>query len=156
MSDPKQQRLNVLITLVKVYDLGIELNLGLDTFASYGFDNIALGYPESGNTASQTHQVIAVGGDPKYYLGVIGVNPQATNFSDLNNPQDSFLSSLRNHNQIPSLAWSYTAGGKPKIFDVDSSLHKHRVLTYNEQLPIVRSAEDLMFGSCLPRPQCRI
>jgi hypothetical protein len=43
-------------------------------------------------------------------LGVFALGTQPTNFSDFNNPQPSFIWSLRNQTIIPSLSYGYSAG----------------------------------------------
>lgn len=43
-------------------------------------------------------------------LGVLGLGPKPTNFSDFNDPQPSFMHSLRNQSLIPSLSCGYYAG----------------------------------------------
>jgi hypothetical protein len=43
-------------------------------------------------------------------LGAFGLSPKPVNFSDFNDPQPSFLWSLRNHTLIPSQSYGYTAG----------------------------------------------
>lgn len=43
-------------------------------------------------------------------FGMFGLGPKPTNFSDFNDPQPSFLWSLRNQSLIPSLSFSYSAG----------------------------------------------
>lgn len=48
----------------------------------------------------------------EFYLGVLGVNPQPTNFTDFNDPQPSYLNLLKKQNDIPSLSYSYTAGAQ--------------------------------------------
>ncbi len=43
-------------------------------------------------------------------LGVLGLGPKPTNFSDFNDPQPSFMHSLKNQSLIPSLSCGYYAG----------------------------------------------
>jgi hypothetical protein len=55
-----------------------------------------------------------------FYLGSLSLNPRPNNFTDFNNPIPSFMQGLKNSaTPIPSLSWSYTAGGfnlAPKVF----------------------------------------
>lgn len=94
-----------------MWDLGLEMNLGLDSTASFGFDTVVLGWQGSG-LPSATHMVIANLGVDTYWLGNFGLNPQPTNFSNYNDPQRSFMTAMRNTETIPSLAWAYTAGNQ--------------------------------------------
>jgi hypothetical protein len=43
-------------------------------------------------------------------LGVFGLGPQPTNFSDYNDPKPSYMWSLKNQSLIPSLSFGYSAG----------------------------------------------
>jgi len=43
-------------------------------------------------------------------LGIFGLGPKPTNFSDFNQPQPSYLWSLKNQSLIPSLSFGYSAG----------------------------------------------
>lgn len=43
-------------------------------------------------------------------LGVFGLGPIPTNFSDFNDPQPSYMYSIKNQSLIPSLSYGYTAG----------------------------------------------
>jgi len=45
-----------------------------------------------------------------FMIGVFGLGPKPTNFSDFNDPQPSYMWSLKNQSLIPSLSYSYTAG----------------------------------------------
>jgi hypothetical protein len=45
-----------------------------------------------------------------FMLGVFALGTKPTNFSDFNEPQLSFLWSLRNQSLIPSLSYGYSAG----------------------------------------------
>ena len=94
-----------------IWNLGLEANLGLDTYANFGFDTVTLGWQGSGlPTVART--VIANVGVNDFWLGTFGLNPQSTNFSTFNEPQLSFISQLKNNNTIPSLAYGYTAGNQ--------------------------------------------
>ncbi|KAI9668763.1 MAG: hypothetical protein M1831_000832 [Alyxoria varia] len=114
---------NESITWIKdsSYELVAETNLGLDSTGIYGWDDITLGWQGSGGP-SENHQVIAAVADPKYWLGVFGLDPRPSNFSDFNSGQPSFLDSLKKHNKIPSLSWAYTAGAYYRQNHVPGSL----------------------------------
>lgn len=86
-----------------------ESYLGLGGNAYYGFETINLGLPGSG-MPTVSNQVVAGFGTNDFWLGSLGLSPIPFNFTDLNDPQPSLLSTLRNESLIPSLSWAYTAG----------------------------------------------
>lgn len=94
--------------------------LGYSGNAYYGYDSITLGWPGQGTgLPSITHQVVAGIATPDFYLGSLGLSPIPMNFSSLNDPQPSMLSTLRNKSVIPSSSWGYTAGAfyqQPPVF----------------------------------------
>lgn len=92
-----------------IWTLGLEDNLGLDTTAYFGFDTVTLGWQGSGLPTAE-HMVIANLAVNTYWFGQFGLNPQGTNFSNFNDPQQSFMTAMKNNNTIPSLSWAYTAG----------------------------------------------
>jgi Eukaryotic aspartyl protease len=53
---------------------------------------------------------------------MLGLNPRPTNFTDLNHPQTSYVSLLKEQNYIPSLSYSYTAGAQYRPRTVLGSL----------------------------------
>ena len=94
-----------------VYNLGIEDNLGLDTNADYGFDTVTLGWQGSGGPTVE-HAIVTESAVYIYMLGLLGLDPQPTNFTTFNDPQPSFLQQLSDSNQIPVLGYGYTAGAQ--------------------------------------------
>jgi hypothetical protein len=68
------------------YDLALESNLGIAA---------------SAGIATQD-----------FFMGLFGVTPRPTNFSNFNSPQASIMQTLQNKSLIPSLSWSYTAGAR--------------------------------------------
>lgn len=72
---------------------------------------MALGVSNATKGPSLDTQVVA-GIDQNYWLsmGMFGLGQEPTNFTNLNNPHPSFLSTLKQRDIIPSLSWSYTAG----------------------------------------------
>jgi hypothetical protein len=91
------------------YLLGLESNLGLSDSGMFGSDTVALGWQGSGEP-TLNHQVVAGIATTDFWLGQFGLTPRPTNFTDFNNPQPSFVQTLKNRSIIPSLSWSYTAG----------------------------------------------
>ena len=75
----------------------------------YGHEIISLGYPGSGGP-TLTQQVVAQIAAPDFFLGAFGLDPAPSNFTNLNDPQPSFLWTLASKSMIPSLSWAYTAG----------------------------------------------
>lgn len=106
------------------FELGIEENLlGRQVYGDYGWDIISLGWPGSkGPTVN--HSVVAGIGDTHFtWLGVLGLNPLPINFENMKNePQASFIQSLKNQGDIPSLSWAYTAGAPYQLNSVYGSL----------------------------------
>lgn len=94
-----------------IWQLGLEENLGLDNTAAYGFDTVTLGWQGSGLPTAD-HIVITNLGVDAFWLGLFGLNPKPTNFSNYNDPQESFMTKLYDNNTIPSLTWAYTAGNQ--------------------------------------------
>ncbi|KAH7083520.1 peptidase aspartic [Paraphoma chrysanthemicola] len=107
-----------------IYELGIEENLlGRIVNGDYGIDSVTLGYPGGGG-ATVSRSVIAGIGDTHFtWLGVLGLNPRPVNFSTTPNaPKTSFVQSLKDQGDIPSLAWAYTAGARYKSKPIFGSL----------------------------------
>ncbi len=91
------------------YDLVLQSNLGYAGSGAFGFDRVALGWQGDGGPVLD-HQVVAGIATEDFWLGSFGLTPRPTNFTDFNGPQPSFLQTLQNKSEIPSLSWSYTAG----------------------------------------------
>lgn len=75
----------------------------------YGFDTVGLSWQGSGGP-TLNHTVVAGVADPDFYLGNFGLSPRPTNFTTFNDPQPSYLTLLKQGNQIPSLSYGMTAG----------------------------------------------
>lgn len=73
---------------------------------------MGVGWQGSSGVTVLNHQVFAGFAMQKFWLGLFGLNPRPVNFTDFNDPQASFVQTLRNRSMIPSLSWSYTAGAK--------------------------------------------
>lgn len=104
-----------------IFELGVGVNLGLDTNANVGFDTVTLGWQGSGGP-SVSHNVVFNLYTPIYWLGAFGLNPMPSNFTTLNDPQPSFMQQLVNNNSIPSLSYGYTAGNQYRLNKVFGSL----------------------------------
>ena len=93
------------------FTLGLETNLDYSGNGDYGYDTIVLGYQGS-NGPSLEQQTIAGIATKEFFLGIFGLNPRSTNFSTLDNPVPSYMSTLKDRSMIPSLSWAYTAGNQ--------------------------------------------
>ena len=93
------------------YDLGLEQNLNMDSSGEFGFDTVTLGWAGSGGP-TYSHAVVAEYADPRYWIGMFGLKPLPTNFSDMASPQLSYMQYLKNSSQIPSTSYGYTAGNQ--------------------------------------------
>lgn len=91
--------------------------MGYNVSADYGRD--VVGFRTQGSHDPTVADQL-VGGNPTktFYLGLVGLNPRSTNFS---NNVPSFLNSLKDNGHIPSLSYGYTAGtGHEQPFTVGS------------------------------------
>ncbi|TVY89166.1 hypothetical protein LAWI1_G005978 [Lachnellula willkommii] len=123
------------------WGLNIESNLGTDYAADegqFGWDTVGLGFQGSGGP-TLNHTVVAGLQTMDYYIGMLGLNPRPTNFSDFNHPQPSYLSLLYENSKIPSLSYSYTAGAQYRLNKVlgsltlggyDDSMFAHNSVTF--------------------------
>lgn len=91
------------------YGLVLESNLGYAGSGEFGFDKVGLGWQGSAGPVLD-HQVIAGIASEDFWLGSFGLTPRPTNFTDFNDPQMSYMQTLKNQSLIPSLSWAYTAG----------------------------------------------
>lgn len=109
------------MTTQGIFALALEENLGLSGNGLYGYDTVALSYPGSG-TPSLNQQVVGGIATNDFWLGLFGLNPAASNFSDYNYPVPSYMISLKSQNKIPSLSYGYTAGNQYRFNKVSGSL----------------------------------
>jgi hypothetical protein len=100
------------------YNLELESNLGYTGNGEFGFDTVGLSWQGSGGP-SLTHQVVAGIATTDFWLGTFGLTPRPTNFSNFNDPQPSFMQTLKNQSMIPSLSWAYNAGAPYRKFARD-------------------------------------
>lgn len=108
-------------TANSVYSLGIEDNLGEDTTGNAGWDDVTAGW-QGATTATANHSVVFTIADSSYWIGGFGLNPRPTNFTNLVDPQPSFMTQLYETNQTPSISYGYTAGNKYRNNGVFGSL----------------------------------
>ena len=93
------------------FTLGLETNLDYSGNGNYGYDTIVLGYQGS-NGPSLQQQIVAGIATKEFFLGIFGLNPRPTNFTTLNDPIPSYMTTLKDRSLIPSLSWAYTAGNQ--------------------------------------------
>lgn len=106
---------------VGIYDLWIEKNLGYTGNAVYGYDTVGLGgQGEGGPTLLNT--TVGTFAVESFYLGVFGVNPKPTNFTDFSTQSPSYMSLLKEENYIPSVSFGHTAGASYRGTGVLASL----------------------------------
>ncbi len=102
-----------------IYGLGHERNLpdydSIYDSGDYGFDALGLGLPGSAGLNFKSRTIAAIATDD-FYLGLLGLNNDTTNFTNSNEGQISFLSSLKQSNSSPSLSYGYTAGARYRKF----------------------------------------
>ena len=103
------------------YQLNVEPALNVPTQAVYGNDTVTLGIQGSGGPTLQ-NQIVAAYAGTEMYLGMFGLNPSSTNFTATDLDRQSYLSSLKAANLIPSLSFGYTAGNQYRLKQVYGSL----------------------------------
>lgn len=88
-----------------------ESSLGYSGNAYFGFDTVSLGYQGSGGP---TISHLVVGGivTKDFFVGTLGLTPNAINFTDFNTPKPSLLAHLRNQKRIAGRSYAYTAGAQ--------------------------------------------
>ncbi|KAF2875185.1 aspartic peptidase domain-containing protein [Massariosphaeria phaeospora] len=93
--------------LIGLYDLVLERNLNYSGNGMYGLENVGL--MVDGDVTLE-NQIVAGIATKDFYLGILGLGPKPSNFSDFENPQPSLMQTLRDKDMIPSLSYAYTAG----------------------------------------------
>ena len=99
------------------YRLGNEENLNLTNGAIWGNDTIGLGLQGSGGPTLDNQNIAGIN-TLDFYVGMFGVNPKPTNFTGLEGDQrDSYMTSLKKQNLIPSISFGYSAGAQYRKSD---------------------------------------
>lgn len=104
-SDGFQESKSTTWQAIGIFKLFIEEHLGIDGNGLFGYDSVGLG--ESGPVTE--HQVVAGVPTPNYWLGLLGLGANYTNFDKDERPS-SLLRTLKDEEKIPSLSYGYTAG----------------------------------------------
>ncbi|UNI24739.1 hypothetical protein JDV02_010464 [Purpureocillium takamizusanense] len=99
---------------IGLFNLGFEKGLGYSDNGDFGQDTVGLGYLGSGGPVVNKSIIAGVAGS-EFYLSVLGLKPEPTNFTTQNDPQPSFMELLKKQAKIPSLSYSYTAGAPYRL-----------------------------------------
>lgn len=91
------------------FQMSLERKLGYNDSALYGRDSVGLLLQHSGGPTLQNRTVGAVRRLP-FFVGFFGLGPLATNFTNFDEPQRSYLTTLRDERITPSLSYAYNAG----------------------------------------------
>ncbi|KAF2279520.1 acid protease [Westerdykella ornata] len=94
---------------IGIYNLEIGERLDIPAKGTFGFDTVGLQVQNSGGL-TLSNQIVAGFVTQKFWNGQFGLDVKPSNFSDFENPQPSFMTSLKNERMIPSLSYAYTAG----------------------------------------------
>ncbi|CZR60088.1 uncharacterized protein PAC_09983 [Phialocephala subalpina] len=105
----------------QIYGLGLESNLGYSGNGRYGFDDVTVGFQGSGGPTLK-NQTVAGLATKDFFVGVFGLKPVPSNFTDFDDPIPSFMENLRKQAMIPSTSWAYTSGNQYRSSDVLGSL----------------------------------
>lgn len=81
-----------------------DINVG----ARYGYDAIGMALQNSG-ALTLTGQLLAAIARKQFFLGIVPLGPKPTNFSTFDNPQPSYLTSLKDTGIIPGQGFRYTS-----------------------------------------------
>lgn len=92
------------------FEVGISTNLGFNAGAHYGRDNVGLMFQYSGGPTLPGQVVGSIINKRPFFVGFFGLSPKSFNFTNLDNPHPSYMTSLRENRQIPSISYGYTAG----------------------------------------------
>jgi hypothetical protein len=121
---------------IGLYNLAFGDDLGMSDNGMYGFDTVGLTLQNSGGLTLDS-QVVAGIATKNFYLGLFGLGPKPSNFSDFEFPQPTFMKNLKDQNKIPSFSYAYTAGAAYRIPKLFGSLtlggHDTARYTANEQ-----------------------
>ena len=94
-----------------IYDLPLETEKpwGLLGNGQFGYDTMTLSY--NGGAGPVLNDTLFAGIATKsIYIGIMGLAPWGTNFTDYNNPIPSLLTVLKQQGYLESNSWAYTAG----------------------------------------------
>jgi hypothetical protein len=90
------------VTTNGTFTLGLELNLDYSGNRLYGSDTIGLGWQGSSGP-SLDQQIVAGIATKEFYLGIFGLNPRPSNFTNFDHPIPSYMTNLKERSMTPSL-----------------------------------------------------
>lgn len=106
---------------VGIYDLWIENDMDYLGNAIYGYDQVGLGGQGEGGPTLRNTTVGGLAVD-NFYLGIFGLNPKPTNFTDFDVGSTSYITQLKEYGLIPSVSFGYTAGAHYRFTGALASL----------------------------------
>jgi len=106
---------------VGLYTLNLSDRLGIGGNGLFGLDSVGLMLQNSGGLKLD-RQVVAGIATKDFYLGLFGLGPKPSNFTDFENPEPAFMQTLKDQKKIPSLSFAYTAGAAYKMPQLPGSL----------------------------------
>jgi len=118
---------------IGIYEMNVREDLNFTANGLYGLDRLGLMIENSGGP-TLSNQVISGVASPKIWVGMVGLGQKPANFSEFENPQTTFISTLKNEKKIPSKSYGYTAGAyysksmclSYTLFSGDESLQGNR------------------------------
>ncbi|MCJ1382778.1 hypothetical protein MMC17_005891 [Xylographa soralifera] len=103
------------------YELYVEENLDIVGAGIFGNDTVSLAATGSGGPTLQ-NQIVGGIAAQQFWLGMFGVNPKPTNFTNFTTEQKSYMTNLKEQDIIPSISFGYTAGNQYRLKTVLGSL----------------------------------
>ncbi len=134
---------------IGLYTLDLGGRLGIDDGGLYGLEKVGLQLQQSGGLALED-QVVAGIATKNFYLGLFGLGPKPSNFTNYDNPMSSYMWNLKDKQMIPSLSYGYTAGAAYKMpqryasltlggYDTSRFIDSGKTFPFNEDDSIVLS-----------------
>ncbi|KAK4221496.1 aspartic peptidase domain-containing protein [Podospora fimiseda] len=100
--------------------VGLGAHLGYEQRAEWGLDELGVGLR---GPKLENQSIAGIATPEPFYLGIFGLNNQPVNFSSLGNQSTpAYITTLKDQNKIPSISWSYTAGAKYRLKQVNGQL----------------------------------
>lgn len=117
---------------IGIYDMAVRPELGFNANGLYGLDTVGLMLQNSGGPTLD-NRVVAGVSNPAIWVGVLGLGPKASNFSEFDNPQKSLMQALKAEDKIPSLSYGYTAGASYSKLDTKESITMKGLLSGEQE-----------------------
>lgn len=81
-----------------------------------GTDTLSLGGQSSQGPSLEKQVISGIADNTRYYLGMLGLNPNPTRVSAKDSGQSSYITSLKAQDIIPSVSFGFTAGAAYREF----------------------------------------